>query len=93
MRSMQKKGDYIGELASYIKKNLKKGYTKDSLKYALVNQGHSRLEVDKAIKRVEIELASEAPVLKTTPSIVYEVVEPKGTDEERKPWYKRLLGL
>ena len=90
---MQKKGDYIGELASYIKKNLKKGYTKDSLRYALVNQGHSRLEVDKAIKRVEQELSHEAPVLKTTPSIIYEVIEPKEDGVEKRPWYKRLFGF
>ena len=87
---MQKKSDYIGELADYIKKNLKKGYTKDSLKFALINQGHSRMEVDKALKRVDQQLADDAPVLKTTPSITYEVIDPP---VEQKPWYKRWFGL
>lgn len=91
---MRKRGDYVGELSEYIRKNLKKGYTKDSLKYALVNQGHSRMEVDKAIKRAEEELTREAPVLKTKPDITYEVVEPaESTEDNKKPWYRRWFGL
>ena len=88
-----KKGDYIGELASYIKKNLSKGYTQDSLKFALISQGHSRMEVEKAIKRVETELAREAPILKTTPTITYEALDTPTDDTSQKPWYKRWFGL
>lgn len=88
-----KKGDYIGELASYIKKNLGKGYTQDSLKFALISQGHSRMEVEKAIKRAEVELAQEAPLLKTTPSITYEALDLQADDAPQKPWYKRWFGL
>ncbi len=65
------------ELLNYLKRNIKKGYTKESLKWALIEQGYSRLEVEKALKNVDVELAREAPVLKTKPSIEYEVVEPK----------------
>jgi len=91
---MIKKGDYIGELSVYIKKNLRKGYTKESLKWALVNQGHSKLEVEKAINKAEDELAKEAPVLKTRPEITYDVVEPRdAVVEEKKPFWKRILGL
>ena len=94
---MQKKGDYIGELAGYIKKNLKKGYTMDSLKYALINQGHSRLEVEKAVKRVQEEQAREAPVLETKPSIVYEVVDSDSSkvevEPDPRPFWKRIFGI
>lgn len=90
---MNKRGDYIGELGSYIKKNLKKGYTLDSLRWALISQGHSKIEVNKAIKRVEDELVKEAPVLKTKPDITYEVVEPSEAVVQEKPWWKRILGL
>ena len=83
--------NYLQNLASYIKNNLKKGYTKESLKWALVNQGHSRLEVEKALKLVDAELASEAPILKTRPVITYEVLEQKA--EEKKSFWKRLFGL
>ena len=87
---MRKDKNYIQQLADYLKNNLKKGYTKESLKWALVSQGHSRLEVDKAISLVDAELASEAPVLKTKPVISYEIVEPKV--EEKKSFWKRLFG-
>lgn len=91
---MIKKGDYVGELSGYVKKNLKKGYTKESLKWALVNQGHSKLEVEKAIKQAEDELSKEAPVLKTRPEITYDVVEPKDAIlEEKKSFWRRLFGL
>ncbi|MAE49583.1 hypothetical protein CMI48_02015 [Candidatus Pacearchaeota archaeon] len=68
---------YLTDLAVYIKKNLKKGYTKDSLRVALLNQGHSRTEIERAFKRVDEELADQAPVLKTKPRITYEIVEPE----------------
>ena len=94
MYKVKKEGDYVGELADYIKKNLKKGYTKDSLKYALINQGHSKIEFEKALNRVEEDLSKEAPILKTTPTITYEVIEPKDAiAEEDKPFWKRWLGL
>ncbi len=88
---MKRDKNYVQELADYIKNNLKKGYTKESLKWALVNQGHSRIEVDKALRLVDAELASEAPVLKTKPVISYEVIEPK--IEEKKSFWKKLFGL
>ena len=91
---MMKKGDYLGELSDYIKKNLRKGYTKESLKWALVSQGHSKLEVEKAKKKVEADLSKEAPVLKTKPEITYDVVEPKNAIlEEKKSFWKRIFGL
>lgn len=87
-------GDYIEELAEYVKKNLKKGYPQESLKWALVNQGHSKREVEKALKRVEEQLASEAPILETKPLINYEVIEPKdAVVEEKKSFWKRFFGL
>jgi len=90
MPSIKKDKNYVQNLADYVKKNLKKGYTKESLKWALVNQGHSRIEVDKAVRLVDAELASEAPILKTRPEIrVVEFVPPVG--EKRSLW-KRLFG-
>ena len=65
----------------------------DALRWALVNQGHSKLEVDKAISKVEDEMAQEAPLLETKPEIKYEVIEPKDIIiEEKKPWWKRIFG-
>jgi hypothetical protein len=88
---MKRDKDYIAELVVYLKKNLKKGYTKDSLRWALVNQGHSKLEVEKAIKKLEEELAANAPVLNTKPVITYELVEPKTQTKKKKPFWKRFF--
>lgn len=84
---------YIAQLADYVKKNLKKGYTKESLKWALVNQGHSKIEVEKAMAKVEKDLAAEAPVLRTKPEIKVEVVSPEDAIVQKKSFWKRLFGL
>ncbi len=91
---MFKKKNYMQELSDYIRKNLKKGYTKESLRWALVSQGHSKLEVEKAIKKVDEDLANEAPVLKTKPEIKYEVIlqEDNNKKEEKKSFWKRFFG-
>lgn len=52
----------VDELADYVIKNLRKGYTKDSLRVALKNQGHSRMEIEKAIGKAEDQLAASAPI-------------------------------
>ena len=63
---------YIQQLVNYLKKNLAKGYTLESLKWALINQGYSRTEVERAIKLTNEELARQAPKLKEKPIIKVE---------------------
>lgn len=85
------------EIVQYIKKNLKKGYTKESLKWALVNQGYSNFEIRRAIKKADQELASQAPTLKTKPIIKYEIIEPKEyagviSTGVKQPFWKKFFG-
>lgn len=68
------------KLVDYFKKNLKKGYTPDSLKWALINQGYSKTAVKRAFEIVNKELAEKAPVIKEKPVIKYEII-----DENDKP--------
>ncbi len=82
---------YNKQLVDYLKKNLRKGYTKESLKWALINQGHSRIEIDKAFQKLQEEMAKNAPVLKTKPDIKYEVVEPKIDVQNFRPSKKSLF--
>ena len=65
--------DYIQQLANYIKKNLQKGYTLDSLKFSLQDQGYSRAEIERAIKVANGQLAKSAPKMVEKPVIKYEV--------------------
>ena len=78
----------MDEIVKYLKKNLKKGYTKESLHWALVNQGYSKLEVEKAIRRMDKELSDKAPVLKVKPQIKYELIEPI---PEKKSFWQSLF--
>ena len=86
--------EYKRKLINYFKRNLAKGYTLDSLKFALMSQGYSRAIVESAIEQANKELAEKAPVLKEKPVIKYEII-----DEYDKPikihksWWRRLLGL
>jgi len=72
--------NYKGKIIGYLEKNLKKGYTLDSLKLALINQGYSRVAIERAIEQVHKELARNAPLLKEKPKIEYEII-----DENDKP--------
>ena len=67
--------DYIQQLADYIKRNLAKGYTLESLKWALINQGYSRVSVEKAIETANQQLADSAPKMEEKPVITYEIIE------------------
>jgi len=77
--------NYIQQLVNYLKRNLAKGYTIESLKWALINQGYSRSSVNKAIQLTNEQLALKAPKLKEKPIIKYEIV----TDKEEKKKIKR----
>ena len=72
--------DYKGQLVDYFKKNLKKGYPLESLKFALERQGYSRTSVEQAVKEANKELAKEAPKFKEKPQITYEII-----DENNRP--------
>ena len=85
---------YKENLVNYIKKNLSKGYTIDSLKWALINQGYSRIEVSRAIEQANKELAKKAPILKEKPIIKYEILDEHDNPITiKKPWWKRFLGI
>jgi len=62
-------------IIDYFKKNLSKGYTEESLKWALVNQGYSRTDISRAIEQAHKELAEKAPKIKEKPKIKYEIYD------------------
>lgn len=84
---MHRDTDYIQQLANYVKKNLAKGYTLDSLKWALVSQGYGRIAIDQAIRLANEQLASQAPKMVEKPVIKVKV-EPaiEQIEEERGFW-------
>ncbi len=90
------------QLADHIYKNLKKGYTEDSLRFSLINQGYTRITVDSAIELANKKLANDIPLMKERPEIIYKVVaEPTELVEEqetqevntnKKGFFSKLFG-
>ena len=91
---MYKPKNYIQQLADYIKKNLSKGYTLDSLRFSLMNQGYSRISVEKAVELANKQLAATAPVMKEKPQITYKIIPEieKPKESVKKPFWKRIFG-
>ena len=92
---MKKDETYINSTVIYIKKNLQKGYNKDSLKWALINQGTSRTEVDKAFIQAEKEMAQESQMRmqklsSMSPPPKIEPIMPEA--EKKKGFFSRLFG-
>lgn len=87
----------IRQVVDYIKINISKGYTPDSLKWALINQGYSRIIVSKAIEIAHKEIAEKAPRLVEKPTIVHKLIDETGETfihaSSKKPWWKKLFGL
>ena len=68
--------DYKHQLVDYFIRNLEsKKYTGDSLKFALINQGYSRVAVSQAYDEAIKKMAEKAPVLKEKPIIKHEVYD------------------
>ena len=85
---------YKKRLINYFKKNLAKGYTPDSLRFALMSQGYTKTAVDSALEQANKELAEKAPILKEKPQIKYEIIDEYDRPITiKKPFWKRLLGL
>ena len=87
---MKSQESYIRQIVDYIKKNLAKGYTLESLKWALINQGYGRLEITKAIEITNQELALQAPKLVEKPVIKVEI-EP--VIQKKSSLFSRILNL
>jgi len=86
--------NYRKKIVDYLKKNLKKGYTIESLRWALIGQGYSKIAVERAVEELNKELARKAPILKEEPVIKYEIVDEKDRPIKiKKSFWKRIFGL
>ena len=82
------------KIINYFKKNLRKGYTEESSKWELINQGYSRIRVEQAIKKAPEELSKKAPILKEKPKIKYQIYDQKNNPIEiKKSFLQKLKGF
>ena len=77
---------YKGELVEYFKKNLAKNYTEESLKFALMGQGYSRVAVEEALAQAHKEIAETAPILREKPVIKHEFYDEKNNPIKVEPF-------
>jgi hypothetical protein len=84
-----KEGDAVAPIVHYIEKNLAKGHKLESLKWALINQKYSKIEIDKAIKIIEARTPK-----KEEPKVVpmEEVKQEPIVIPEKKGFFARLFG-
>jgi len=87
------------QLADYIKKNLSKGYTLDSLKYSLMKQGYSRTSIEKAMEIANKQLAETAPKMAEKPATRFEIIDEAelrkkmdAEDNSGKGFFARIKG-
>ena len=82
----------LRQIVDYLKNNVAKGYTMDSLKWALIKQGYSRTLVEKAIDVANKEIAETVPKLIEKPMIKYEILdEDYNPVRFRKSWWKTIV--
>lgn len=91
-KPIKKDVNYMQNLVDYSKKNLRKNYTPDSLRWALINQGHSRIEVDKAIIQAQNELVRESTKPATSTQLIQQSQPQIEIEPEQKSWWKRIFG-
>jgi hypothetical protein len=85
----------VRQLVDYIKKNLSKNYTLDSLRFSLMAQGYSRLSVNEAIDIANKELATEVPPIREKPEIIHRIMEDEATEEKPtgfKKFWRKMFG-
>ncbi len=89
---MKKELSYVDQIVSYIKKNTQKGYDKESLRWALVKQGYSKMEVEKAFKQVEKEdlIMASRNALNKPESVA--AIQPV-PEEPKKSFWNKFFGL
>ncbi len=85
-----RESDSIAPIVSYLEKNLAKGHKLESLKWALINQKYSRIEIEKAIKIIE----ARRPAKKEEQFIQASVQEIKKEEVivPKKGFWKSLFG-
>ncbi len=77
-------------LVEYLQRNLKKGYKLEDLRWALINQGYSRINIESAIKHVTEIREAQMPKKPVVSEVKQEPVhvEMPQVNEEKGLWHK-----
>jgi len=86
--------NYRVKLIEYVKKNIKKGYSIESLRWALINQGYAKVIIESAIVEANKELAKEVPIFKEKPVIKHQIIDEYNRPINiKKPFWKKIFRI
>lgn len=89
---MVRETSHLKNLVDYIVKNSSKGYSRESLRWALIKQGNMKHEVDKAFQMADAELASSRPAQpKAEPKMEVINNNTPSVEPEKRSFWKRLF--
>ena len=89
-----RESEYRKNIMDYLRKNMKKGYPAESLRWALVDQGYSRTAIDNAIKEITVEMERmKTQIEKEKPVITHEIIEDPESEIPQKSLFRRFFGL
>lgn len=87
---------HLRTLLDYFERNLKKGYKVEALKYVLLNQGYSKIEIAEAIRIIEEKSKKDKEVLKKEEErrLKMQIQEElkQVNQEKKKGFFGRLFG-
>lgn len=78
-------------IIEYIERNMKKGYRIEELKWALVNQKHSRTEIERAIKIVQARTPSNQVKDEKIEASIQEIKKGEISAPKERGFWKRLF--
>jgi uncharacterized membrane protein len=88
-----REGDYIQRMADYVEKNLKRRYTLDQLESALIQQGHSRTAVRRAIALASERIPKNTMPLEPMPQTTVIEEEKKAEPKHKLAGLAYILGM
>jgi hypothetical protein len=88
---MAREADVVSSLVTYLERNLQKGYKLEDLKWALVNQKHSRIEIEKAVKIIEARRPSPKKEEQLIQASIQEVKQEEVQMPKKKGFFSRLF--
>jgi len=94
---MAREIDRITPILTYLRKNLSKGYKPETLKWALINEGYSRIEVEKGMKQIQEELdrerkIAESKALKEAETQALIISEEMPQEVEKTGFFSKVKG-
>jgi predicted DNA-binding protein with PD1-like motif len=88
---MPKEKEIVTKIVEYVEKNLKKGYSLEELKWALINQKYSKIEINKALEIISARTNKAKQEERQKEILAATVVEENQFDEIEKGFMKKFF--